>query len=377
MFEISKVSRALAIAPERENQLKVFKVGDPVAVGITSVTGVPTRKHRGQIGEIHLPVSVEVGGAFGLAADARKAGAWLPVLSTRKLAFPVAQKNAIEAETTRAQFGAVVAAVRRVVAKIVTPHAAALVGRDLHHAFFSAEAAGAKAGNTLFNIIQELTGIKPEDAATAFAVAFRDRVLAGLAKAARAVIFHAPRDISAGGVWTGKLTTRPPAVVLIGFPAIRSVEAACAEDEVALWNVCAGGVLAGKIATGIEAVKIVGLKTFHPAEAARAVCGHAIWSVGRAAAPIPVVHPTLQIAVFGISFKAIRLAEVNAAGTEPHRLVGSQSSHNQWQDQLHGSNVTVVGSRANNGLGICHFFWCCSIWRRVLASGGHACTPQR
>jgi hypothetical protein len=57
--------------------------------------------------------------------------------------------------------------------------------------------------------------------------------------------------------------------------------------------------------------------------------------------------------------------------------VGSQSSHNQWQDQPHGSNVTVVGSRATIGFGICHFFWPCSIWRRVLAFGGHASTPQR
>ena len=173
--------------------------------------------------------------------DAREAGAWLPVLSTRKLAFPVAQKNAIEAETTRAQFGAVVAAVRGVVAKIVAPHAVALVGRNLHYAFFSAEAAGAKTGNTFFNIIQELTGVKPEDAPTAFAVAFRDGVLAELAKAARAVIFHAPGSIlGAGGVGAYELTTRPQAVVFIGFPAIRSVETARAEDEVALWDVSAG-----------------------------------------------------------------------------------------------------------------------------------------
>ena len=293
------------------------------------------------------------------------------------MAFPVAQDDAVKANTTRAQFRTIAAAVCGVVTVVRTAHVVALVERDIGEAFLFAKAASTKVRHTLFNIIQELTGVKPEDAATALAVAFRDRVLAELAKAARAVVFHAPRDISAGGVCTGKFTTRPRAVVLIGFLAIRSVEAACAEDEVALWDVSAGGVLTGKITAGIEAVKFVGLKTFHTAEAARAVCRHAIWSVVRAAAAIPVVHPALQRAVFGISLKAIRVAKVNAAGTVPHRLLGSQSSHNQWQDQLHGSNVTVVGSRATIGFGIYYFFRCCSIWRRVLAFGGHASTPQR
>ena len=104
--------------------------------------------------------------------------------------------------------------------------------------------------------------------AAAFTVAFRDRVLTGLAKAARAVIFHAPRDIAAGGVWTGKLPTRPPAVVLIE-PAIRSVEAACRRRNHTLECISTGQVWLRKIATGIEAVKFVGLKTFHTVEAAR------------------------------------------------------------------------------------------------------------
>ena len=213
-------SRASTPIPEGKDQLKIFEIGEPVTIGIARGIAVPTGKHQGQIREVDGPIFVEVSWTFRLPTDAREAGAWLPVLPARKLTFPAAQKDAIEAEATGAQFGAVAAAVCGVVTVVRTAHAVAFVERDIGEAFLFAKAAGAKVRHTLFNIIQELTWVKPEDAPTAFAVGFGDRVLAGLAKAARSVIFHAPRDISAGGVWTGKLTTRPPAVIFIGFPAI-------------------------------------------------------------------------------------------------------------------------------------------------------------
>ena len=166
------MSRSLALTPERKNQLKIIKIGDPISVGIAISIQVPSRKHKGEISEVDHPIFVEVGWTFGRSAYAREAGAWLPVLSARKLALPIAQKDAIKADATGAQLRAVVAAVHGVVAKIVAAHTVAFVGRDIQQTFFTAEAAGAEARNTLFNIIEKLTGIKPENASVPFAVAF-------------------------------------------------------------------------------------------------------------------------------------------------------------------------------------------------------------